>query len=56
MDTKAVRKRKRISLRKLAELTGISMARLSELENGISYPKGDEMERITKALGGEKNG
>ena len=54
MDTKSVRKRKKISLRRLSEMTGISAARLSELENGISYPKGDEAERIRKALEGEK--
>jgi transcriptional regulator with XRE-family HTH domain len=41
----------KMSLRKLAELTGLSRNYLNELENGTTYPKNDEMARIARALG-----
>lgn len=47
-----LRNEKKISIRKLAEITGLSKSTLSEIENNISKnPTIDTLDKISKALG-----
>lgn len=45
------RRRKGLSLRELAELTGISYSTINKYENGIIVPKQDKLEAIQAVLG-----
>jgi len=45
-----LRQRKKLSLRKLSELTGLSKTGLHEIELGSREPKQQELEKIAEAL------
>jgi transcriptional regulator with XRE-family HTH domain len=45
-----LRKKKKLSLRKLAELTGIPKTLLNDLENQRRIPKADELKKIADAF------
>ena len=45
------RRRKGLSLRELADLTGISYSTINKYENGFIVPKPDKLERIQAVLG-----
>lgn len=51
MQLKKIRKEKKISLRKLSELTGIPKSSLHDMESGKKIPKESELEVIAEALG-----
>ena len=48
---KAIREAKRLSLRDLAEVTGVSAAHLCRIENGDRTPTDTQARQIAKALG-----
>lgn len=50
-NIKTIRKSKHISQEKLSELTGISVRHISQIECSVSYPSGEKVEAIAKALG-----
>lgn len=45
-----VRTDKKITLQELSRMTGISKGALSNYENGIRYPRIDQLEKIAKSL------
>lgn len=45
------RRRKKLSLRELADLTGISYSTINKYENGVIVPKQDKFEKIQSVLG-----
>lgn len=47
---KEIRKRKMMTQEKLAELAGIEIPSLSNIENGKNYPNNETLEKISKAL------
>ncbi len=47
---KLLRQKKKISLRKLAGLTGIPRSNINDFENGIRTPQPGELEKIAKVL------
>lgn len=49
-NIKTIRKCKHISQEKLSELTGISVRHISQIECAVSYPSGEKVEAIAKAL------
>jgi transcriptional regulator with XRE-family HTH domain len=48
---KSLRKQRNMSLRELAQNTGLSKTTLSDLENGIKNPSLDTVEKIATAFG-----
>lgn len=46
-----VRQEKKISLRQLEELSGISKSTLDNYENGNTFPDMNQMEKLAEALG-----
>ena len=50
-NIKTMRKASRISQEQLSELTGISVRHISQIECAVSYPSGEKVESIAKALG-----
>lgn len=50
-DLKKVRKEKGLSQEQLAELLGVSQARVSQYERGYRMPKAKKLFSIAKALG-----
>ncbi len=47
---KEIRKRRGLTQEKLAELAGIEIPSLSNIENGKNYPNNDTLEKISDAL------
>ncbi len=47
---KEIRKRRMMTQEKLAELAGIEIPSLSNIENGKNYPNNETLEKISKAL------
>jgi transcriptional regulator with XRE-family HTH domain len=54
MKIKQLRQQQKISLRKLAELTGIGYGALAEIEKGTRLVDDKKLERIAQALGVSK--
>jgi transcriptional regulator with XRE-family HTH domain len=46
---------KKLSVREISQRSGISNSRLSELRQGLAFPTGEELDRLTKTLFGKKN-
>ena len=49
-NIKTLRKNSHISQEQLSELTGISVRHISQIECAVSYPSGEKVEAIAKAL------
>ena len=47
---KEIRKRRKLTQEKLAELAGIEIPSLSNIENGKNYPNNETLEKISRAL------
>lgn len=51
LKMKSLRQERRLTLQQLAELCGLSVSYLSEIEKGKKYPKADKLIAIAQALG-----
>ena len=52
-EIKRLRTKQKISIRKLAQLTGYNISNLSRIENGKIPPRIDTLQRILDALNAE---